>query len=195
MTALIFVVFMDGRVMTAMLTQIADELGTSVATAGSAVTGYLLTYGVFQLVYGPFADRVGAVPVMSVVSVGLAIAMALAALATGIGTLIGTRVSRSATPRSRLARPSSRRTLAQPRSRSFAFALLVGSAAGTAVLGQSLDRSGCGALSLPAVRRSRSSPRDSPPRVSSPRRLRSLLARGFCACASWTSSPWVEAHP
>jgi len=68
LTALIFVVFMDGRVMTAMLPEIADDLGTSIASAGFALTGYLLAYGVFQFAYGPLADRVGAMWVISCAS-------------------------------------------------------------------------------------------------------------------------------
>jgi len=91
LTTLIFVVFMDGRVMTAMLPKIADDLGTTVASAGFALTGYLLAYGVFQLAWGPLADRVGAVLVMSVVCVGFAIVVGLAAFASDIGVLIGIR--------------------------------------------------------------------------------------------------------
>lgn len=92
LTALIFVVFMDSRVMTAMLPEIADDLGTSIASAGLAVTGYLLAYGVFQLAYGPLADRVGAVWVMSVVCVGFAAAVALATLAPDVEALVAIRL-------------------------------------------------------------------------------------------------------
>lgn len=92
LTALIFVVFMDGRVMTAMLPEIADDLGTSIASAGFALTGYLLAYGVFQLAYGPLADRVGAMWVIAIVCVGFAAAVGLTALAPDIAALIGIRL-------------------------------------------------------------------------------------------------------
>jgi predicted MFS family arabinose efflux permease len=92
LTALVFVVFMDGRVMTAMLPEIADDLGTSIASAGLALTGYLLAYGVFQLAYGPLADRVGEVWVIAVVCVGFAVAVGLTALAPDIVALVGIRL-------------------------------------------------------------------------------------------------------
>ena len=89
---LILVVMMDGRVMTAMLAEIADDLGGTVSAAGLALTVYLLAYGVFQLAYGPLADRVGAMRVVSVASVLFALVVAASALAPTLGSLTGARL-------------------------------------------------------------------------------------------------------
>ena len=79
MTLMIFVVMVDGRVMTAMLPDIARDLDATVAATGIAVTTYLLAYGVFQLAYGPVSDRVGAIRVMSVAAIVFAAVLASAA--------------------------------------------------------------------------------------------------------------------
>ena len=84
---LVFVVMMDGRVMTAMLPEIADDLDSSVSATGFALTTYLLAYGTFQLAYGPLADRVGAMRVMSVASIALALVIAAGAIAPSLATL------------------------------------------------------------------------------------------------------------
>lgn len=96
LTLLVFVVMMDGRVMTAMLPEIADDLGSSVAATGLALTAYLLAYGTFQLAYGPLADRVGALRVMSVACVMFALVLAAGAFAPGLGSLVGARLATGA---------------------------------------------------------------------------------------------------
>ena len=55
--AAIFVVSIDSRVITPILPAIADDLGVTIGRAGLIVTAYLLPYGLFQLFYGPLADR------------------------------------------------------------------------------------------------------------------------------------------
>lgn len=92
MTLLIFVVMMDGRVMTAMLPEIAHDLGSSVSAAGLALTTYLFAYGVFQLAYGPIADRVGAMRVMAVASIVFVVALAACAVAPTLGSLTALRL-------------------------------------------------------------------------------------------------------
>lgn len=92
MTLLIFVVMMDGRVMTAMLPEIAHDLGSSVSAAGFALTTYLFAYGVFQLAYGPIADRVGAMRVMAVASIVFVVALAACAVAPTLGSLTALRL-------------------------------------------------------------------------------------------------------
>jgi predicted MFS family arabinose efflux permease len=89
---LVFVVMMDGRVMTAMLPEIADDLDSSVSATAFALTAYLLAYGTFQLAYGPLADRVGAMKVMSVATIALAAIIAAGAIAPSLTTLTGFRL-------------------------------------------------------------------------------------------------------
>ncbi len=91
LTLLIFVVMADARVMTAVLPEIADDLDASVAGAGLALTAYLLAYGVFQLAYGPLADRVGAMRVMSIACIALVAALAAGAVVPGLAGLVGVR--------------------------------------------------------------------------------------------------------
>jgi predicted MFS family arabinose efflux permease len=92
LTLLIFVVVMDGRVMTTMLPEIADDLDSSVSATGFALTAYLLAYGVFQLAYGPLADRVGAMRVMSVACVVFVVVLAAGAVVPGLGGLVAVRL-------------------------------------------------------------------------------------------------------
>ena len=66
-----FVVMLDGRTMVTVLPDIAADLGVSVPAAGIAITAYLIPYGVFQLAWGPLADRVGPMRVISVAIVAL----------------------------------------------------------------------------------------------------------------------------
>ena len=56
-------VSLDARVVAPLLPAIATDFETSIARAGYVVSGYLLPYGLFQLAYGPLADRFGKVRV------------------------------------------------------------------------------------------------------------------------------------
>ncbi|HET9956410.1 MAG TPA: MFS transporter [Polyangiaceae bacterium] len=58
-----FMVSLDARVIAPLLPTIAKDFQISVAQAGWLVSGYMLPYGLFQLVYGPLADRFGKVRV------------------------------------------------------------------------------------------------------------------------------------
>lgn len=58
-----FMVSLDARVVAPLLPSIALDFQTSIARAGYMVSGYLLPYGLFQLAYGPLADRFGKVRV------------------------------------------------------------------------------------------------------------------------------------
>lgn len=90
-TLMIVVVMMDSRAMTAMLPDIASDMDSTVAGTGIALTAYFIAYGVFQLAYGPIADRIGGTRVMAVAAVAFAIVLAATALAPGLGGLIGLR--------------------------------------------------------------------------------------------------------
>ena len=75
-------VSLDGRVVAPLLPAIAHDFHTSIARAGYVVSGYLLPYGLFQLAYGPLADRFGKVRVsvyaMAAFSLGTALCGAFA---------------------------------------------------------------------------------------------------------------------
>ena len=61
-----FIVSVNSQVMNPVLPAIARDFEVTVAEVGLALTAYLLPYGLFQLMYGPVADRVGRVRVVSV---------------------------------------------------------------------------------------------------------------------------------
>jgi predicted MFS family arabinose efflux permease len=84
----IFVVSLDSRVITPLLPAIAEEFETSIGRTGLIVTAYLLPYGLFQLLYGPLADRVGRVRVISVALGAFAIGCGLCAVAPNLESLI-----------------------------------------------------------------------------------------------------------
>ena len=77
-----FMVSLDARVVAPLLPAIAHDFQTSIARAGYVVSGYLLPYGLFQLAYGPLADRFGKVRVsvfaMAAFSLGTALCGAFA---------------------------------------------------------------------------------------------------------------------
>lgn len=88
----IFVVQLDSRVITPLLPAIAEDFDTSIARTGLIVTAYLLPYGLFQLIYGPLADRIGRVRVISVALGGFAVGAGVCAIAPGLNSLIGLRL-------------------------------------------------------------------------------------------------------
>ena len=77
-----FMVSLDARVVAPLLPTIAHDFQTSIARAGYMVSGYLLPYGLFQLAYGPLADRFGKIRVsvfaMAAFSLGTALCGAFA---------------------------------------------------------------------------------------------------------------------
>ncbi|MEZ4521587.1 MAG: MFS transporter [Thermomicrobiales bacterium] len=88
LVAAIFTVAVNSQVMNPVLPAVAEDFDASVGRAGLAVTAYLLPYGFFQLLYGPLADRVGRVQVITVALGAAAIGTALCALAPSLNVLI-----------------------------------------------------------------------------------------------------------
>ena len=76
LSAAIFLVAADTRMIDPLLPLLADQFGTTVSDAALVVTAYAIPYGLLQLLYGPLGDRRGKLRVM-------AAAMAVFALGTG----------------------------------------------------------------------------------------------------------------
>lgn len=55
--AAVFMVSAEARVISPLLPAVAGEFVTPVARTGVLITAYTIPYGVFQIVYGPLADR------------------------------------------------------------------------------------------------------------------------------------------
>lgn len=86
-----FVVGLDGRVVAPLLPSIAAELGTSLSVASYAVSFYLLPYGLFQLAFGPLADRFGKIRVASYSMIVFSAGTALCGAFPGLGALLALR--------------------------------------------------------------------------------------------------------
>ncbi|MEY4575736.1 MAG: hypothetical protein RL701_439 [Pseudomonadota bacterium] len=59
----VFMVNLDGRVIAPLLPTLSAELGISISRAGWLVSAYMVPYGLFQLSFGPLADRYGKITV------------------------------------------------------------------------------------------------------------------------------------
>lgn len=86
-----FVVGLDGRVVAPLLPSIADELGVSLGVASYAVSFYLLPYGLFQLAFGPLADRFGKIRVASYSMIVFSVGTAICGAFPGLGALLALR--------------------------------------------------------------------------------------------------------
>jgi YNFM family putative membrane transporter len=75
------------RVTDPLLVQLAAEFGTTVGGASIVATAFLFANGVFVLVHGPFGDRYGKMPVVTLACLGAALCCLLSALAMSLGVL------------------------------------------------------------------------------------------------------------
>ncbi|MGQ0582900.1 MAG: MFS transporter [Reyranella sp.] len=75
------------RVTDPLLVQLAAEFGTTVGGASIVATAFLFANGVFVLVHGPFGDRYGKMPVVTIACIGAAACCVLSALAASLGML------------------------------------------------------------------------------------------------------------
>lgn len=88
LVAAIFMIGLDSRVVTPLLPTIANDFHTSVGAAGSLVTAYVLPYGLFQLVYGPLADRFGKVRVVSIAMILFSVGTAACGLPPSLPAIV-----------------------------------------------------------------------------------------------------------
>jgi len=54
-----FVVMADNWVVSPILPSISQDLNIDIARAGLLITAYMIPFGIFQIVFGPLADRYG----------------------------------------------------------------------------------------------------------------------------------------
>ncbi len=81
------------RLLDPVLPLLAAELGVGVAAATAAVAGFLLPYGLVQLVAGPLGDRLGKPRVACLALLLYGLALAACALATGLPGLVALRAA------------------------------------------------------------------------------------------------------
>src|SRR6266542_6932926 len=90
--AAVFMVYAETGVIAPLLPAMAAELHTTIATAGLLITAYALPYAVFQLVYGPLADRFSRQRVMGVALGLFALGTLISGFVPSLGALILVRV-------------------------------------------------------------------------------------------------------
>jgi predicted MFS family arabinose efflux permease len=89
-----FVVMADNWVVSPILPSIAAGIGVDPVRAGLLITAYMIPFGVFQLVFGPLADRFGKRQVITIAMIAFTIGTGLSALGA---TLTGLAVYRALT--------------------------------------------------------------------------------------------------
>jgi len=89
-----FVVMADNWVVSPILPSIAKGLGTDPVRAGILITAYMIPFGVFQLVFGPLADRFGKRQVVTGAMLAFTVGTGLSALGM---TLTGLAIYRALT--------------------------------------------------------------------------------------------------
>lgn len=82
-----FVVMADNWVVSPIVPSIARDIGTSPVRTAVLITAYMLPFALFQLLYGPLADRYGKLRVLQLTLIGFTVAAALTALGVGLTDL------------------------------------------------------------------------------------------------------------
>lgn len=86
-----FIVMADNWVVSPILPAIAKSVSVRPEAAGALIAAYMLPFGLFQLVFGPLADRFGKSRVIIGTLAAFSVATALLALGTTIPMLVGIR--------------------------------------------------------------------------------------------------------
>jgi predicted MFS family arabinose efflux permease len=82
-----FTVMADTWVVSPLLPAISVDLGVSPASAGIIISAYMICFGIFQLVFGPLADRFGKKQIISLTMIFFTIATGLCAVGYSLGAL------------------------------------------------------------------------------------------------------------
>jgi predicted MFS family arabinose efflux permease len=82
-----FIVMADNWVVAPLLPSIARTFSVDPVRAGVLIAAYMLPFGLFQLLYGPLADRYGKLRVVLATLAFFSVATALGASAAGLGSL------------------------------------------------------------------------------------------------------------
>jgi predicted MFS family arabinose efflux permease len=85
------IVMADNWVVSPILPSIARDMSVSPARAGILIAAYMLPFGLFQLVFGPLADRFGKMRIVLGTVAVFAVVTSLGGLMTTLGGLTGVR--------------------------------------------------------------------------------------------------------
>lgn len=86
-----FIVMADNWVVSPLLPTIARSFGVDPVRAGILISAYMLPFGLFQLIYGPLADRFGKLRIIGTSLVLFTVATTLCGLGLGLGDLTAYR--------------------------------------------------------------------------------------------------------
>lgn len=82
-----FTVMADNWVVSPILPAIAKNIGVPVTSAGLLITSYMIPFGLFQLVFGPLADRFGKRQILTIAIFLFTFAAALTSIGRGLSDL------------------------------------------------------------------------------------------------------------
>lgn len=82
-----FIVMADNWVVSPILPAIAQSLNIDIAKAGLLITAYMIPFGIFQIIFGPLADRYGKKQVITFSVIMFTIATGLCALGSSLTNL------------------------------------------------------------------------------------------------------------
>lgn len=82
-----FIVLADNWVVSPIIPAIAESFNIRPASAGMLIAAYMLPFGLFQLIYGPLADRFGKLKVITISLALFTVASALCGLAMDLNNL------------------------------------------------------------------------------------------------------------
>lgn len=71
-----------------LIINIASDLNLTISVAAMSVTAYMLTFGLFTLIFGPLSDRYGKVKIINIAAIGTAVFSMLGAFAFNLPSLI-----------------------------------------------------------------------------------------------------------
>lgn len=80
------------RVMDPLLPRLASEFNAGLGSVAHVITGFAISYGVLQMVFGPLGDRFGKLRVIAIACAASALATTACAFATSLDALVWTRV-------------------------------------------------------------------------------------------------------
>jgi len=82
-----FIVMADNWVVSPILPAIAENLNVDIAKAGLLITSYMIPFGIFQIIFGPLADRYGKKQVITFSIIMFSIATGLCAFGSSLTNL------------------------------------------------------------------------------------------------------------
>jgi len=82
-----FIVMADNWVVSPILPAISQNLDIDISRAGLLITAYMIPFGIFQIIFGPLADRYGKKQVITSAMVMFTVATGLCALGSSITSL------------------------------------------------------------------------------------------------------------